>query len=96
MARIKDRHIISEAVRKQSLWRTEDLGANYHVLLTDYDEQLEIYYNDAGNIRFAEYWHWDGNTSDVNTEDPADHQIIKQNKRARVLELINQKDVADA
>lgn len=89
MARTQDRHVISEAVRKQSLWRTEDVGANYHLLLTDYDEQLEIYYGTQGQIRFAEYWHWD-----VNTEDPADHQIIEQNKRKRVLELINQKDVS--
>lgn len=88
MARTTDRQHISEAVRKGDLWRTEDLGANYHVLITDYDEQLEIFYGNVGQIRFAIYQHWNRDTMEtVSTED------IRKNKRQRVLELINQKDV---
>lgn len=89
MARTKDREHIAEAVRKQTLWRIDDAGPSGHVLLSPYDEQLEIYYGSAGQVRWAIYQHWDSSnpSREVMTED------ITQRKRERVLELINQKDV---
>lgn len=83
MARTKDRHIISEAVRLGDVWRTEDLGEKYHALITDCDEQLEIYYGNMGQIRFAEYRHWDGETGES-----VCHEVIRKNKRERVLQLL--------
>lgn len=90
MARTQDRWIISEAIRKQELWCLESIGRNFIVLMTDYDERLEIYYGTVGQVLFAEYTHWDSSdpSRDVMSE------MIRQNKRKRVLELINQKDVS--
>lgn len=85
-----DRKIISEAARTQTLWHIEDLGKSYHIFLTPYYEQLEVYYNSAGNVRFAEYVHWD-TKPDGSRDTMIEH--IRQNKRQRVLELLTQKDV---
>lgn len=93
MARTKDRHIISEAVRKQDLWRRESHGADYPsgtyvVLVTDYDERLHVQYGNVGQVTSALYTHWDRDTGKV-----VSRESIMRKKRERVLALINQKDV---
>lgn len=90
MARIVDRHIISEAVRLQTLWRIEDNSGKWLSLITDYDERLRIHYGNPGQIVSAIYTHWDRDTGKT-----AGEEVITQRKRKRVLELINQKDVGE-
>jgi hypothetical protein len=58
-------------------------------LITDYAERLSIRYGAIGQIVEACYTHYadDGNVHS--------QELITQNKRKRVLELINQKDVGE-
>jgi len=89
MARTRDRWLISEAIRKQSLWTRQTHGAltynggSYVDLVTDYDERLHVQYGRVGQVVFAEYTHWDRDTGKtVSTE------TVNQRKRERVLHLI--------
>jgi len=83
MARTKDRHLVSEAVRLGDVWTTEDVGEKYHVLHTDCDEQLEIYYGNVGQIRLAEYVHWNRDTMET-----VFSEKITKDKLKRVLQLL--------
>ena len=83
MARTKDREFVAEALRLGDIWRVSLRSERSLVLNTDCDEQLEIYYGNVGQIRFAEYMHWDRDTGEtVYRED------IKLRKRERVLQLL--------
>jgi hypothetical protein len=95
MARDTDRKQVSEAVRLSSLWRRESFGTtlynggSYVVYVTNYDEALTVWYGPKGFIISAEYRHWD-----AARPGRAWSEKIALGKRKRVLELINQKDVA--
>ena len=90
MTRSRDRWQISEAVRlNNELWRYEWINSESIMLHTSYDERLYIRYGKAGQIAFAYYTHFDRDTGMV-----AWREDITQGKRKRVLELLNQKDVA--
>lgn len=88
MARTQDRWIISEVIRKQSLWEWEGVAHGWISLVTIYDERLRIQYGRVGQVVSAIYTHWDRDTGVAVSE-----EVITKNKRKRVLELINQKDV---
>lgn len=83
MARDKDRWIVSEAVRLSDVWKISENWGKSITLLTDCDEQLEIIYGNTGQIRFAQYLHWNRDTGEVVCSEE-----IKLRKRKRVLELL--------